>query len=113
MLIWGGPPEHRLLYIALRDDHGTILGGLNGATFRGWLHVDNLVVHETKRGQGYGSALLTAAEDEARNRGCHSAYLDTFSFQARPFYERHGYVVFGTLDDFPTGHQRFWLTKRL
>jgi iron complex outermembrane receptor protein len=48
-----------------------------------------------------------------RKRGCHSAYLDTFSFQAKPFYERCGYEVFGVLEDFPKGHQRFFMRKSL
>lgn len=65
------------------------------------------------RGQGYGTKLMAAAEAEARRRGCRDAYLDTFSFQARPFYERCGYEVFGTLEDFPTGHQRFVMRKSL
>jgi len=57
--------------------------------------------------------LLRATEDEGRRLGSHSAYLDTFSFQARPFYERHGYEVFGTLEDFPVGQQRYFLRKAL
>jgi hypothetical protein len=56
---------------------------------------------------------LSAAEDEARRRGAKHAYLDTFSFQAPDFYEQHGYQVFGTLDDFPAGHQRYFMTKEL
>jgi hypothetical protein len=52
------------------------------------------------------------AEDEARALGCVGVWLDTFSFQARGFYERHGYEVFGTLDEFPAPHQRFFLRKR-
>ena len=52
-------------------------------------------------------------EAEAIRRGCKGAYLDTFSYQARPFYEKLGYEVFGTLDDYPTGHQRFYMRKRL
>ena len=50
---------------------------------------------------------MQAMEAEAIRRGCRGAYLDTFSYQARPFYERLGYEVFGTLDDYPAGHQRF------
>jgi len=53
------------------------------------------------------------AEDEARHRGAKNAYLDTFSFQAPDFYKKHGYRVFGELQDFPPGHQRHFLTKRL
>jgi hypothetical protein len=52
-------------------------------------------------------------EVEAILRGCHSAFLDTFSYQARPFYEKLGYEVFGTLNDYPRGHQRFYMQKRL
>lgn len=48
---------------------------------------------------------------EAICRGCHSAYLGPFSFQARTFYERCGDEVFGTLDDFPAGPQRFFMRK--
>jgi hypothetical protein len=56
---------------------------------------------------------MTETEVEARRRGCHSAYLDTFDYQARPFYEKLGYVVFGTLEDYPKGHQRFYMMKKL
>lgn len=52
-------------------------------------------------------------EETAARRGCTRAHLDTFSYQARPFYERRGYRVFATLDDYPTGHQRFYMDKTL
>ena len=56
---------------------------------------------------------MDAAEDYARKRGCHSAHLDTHSWQARPFYEKRGYELFATLDDFPPGHKKFFLRKKL
>jgi hypothetical protein len=49
----------------------------------------------------------------AIERGCHGAFLGSFSFQARPLYEKLGYEVFGALDDFPPGHRLFLLKKRL
>jgi GNAT superfamily N-acetyltransferase len=64
------------------------------------------------RGAGLGRDLIGQAERIAIRRGCHSAYLDTFSFQARGFYEALGYTLFGTLD-YPPGHQRRFLQKRL
>lgn len=67
----------------------------------------------TLRGQGYGTQLLATAEAEGVRRGCHSAYLDTFSFQAPTFYEKCGYEIFGTLDAFPDEHQRFFMRKTL
>jgi len=35
--------------------------------------------------------------------------LDTYSFQALEFYERLGYAVFGTLDNYPPGQKRIFL----
>lgn len=97
----------------MRDERGALLGGIAGHTGYGWLYVAQLWVHSRERGNGLGGDLLRAAEDEARARGCHSAWLDTYSFQARPFYEAVGYTVFGELLDFPAGHSKHFLTKRL
>ncbi len=104
----------RPLVLTLSDPDTTeILGGLWGATGWGYLHVDMLFVPENLRRSGIGRELMSKAEQEAYRRGCRSAWLDTFSFQARGFYERQGYVVFGSLGDYPTGHRRFFLTKTI
>jgi GNAT superfamily N-acetyltransferase len=107
-----GPAQPRLLVIPLRGDNGTIAGGFWGATMFEWLHVGLLFVPESLRGQRVGSALMAAAEDEARKRGCRGAYVDTFSFQAAPFYEKLGFTQFGTLQDYPPGHSQIYLRKR-
>lgn len=122
-VVWRGLRHHNEQYVSgagdttfavfLRDQQGTICGGILAKAGRGWLHINALWVDPSAQGQGYGTQLMAAAEAEALRRGCHSAYLDTFSFQARPFYERCGYEVFGTLDDFPAGHQRFFMRKAL
>ena len=65
------------------------------------------------RGDGHGRRVMLALEQAARERGCTHAHLDTFSYQARPFYEKLGYEVFSTLDDYPLGHRRFFLKKAL
>jgi GNAT superfamily N-acetyltransferase len=88
-----------------------VVGGLVGETGWQWLYVDLLWVDETYRRKRIGRRLLEAGEAEARRRGCQHVYLDTFDFQARAFYERLGYVVFGVLDDYPPGHQRFFLRR--
>jgi GNAT superfamily N-acetyltransferase len=102
------------LVILLSDpESDEIVGGLHGSTLFSYLHVDLLFVPDSMRGTGMGRKLMMQAEAEAVRRGCHGASLDTFSFQARGFYERLGYSVFGILDDCPPGHSRFYLTKRL
>ena len=49
----------------------------------------------------------------AIGRGCTGATLTTFEHQARPFYEKLGYVVFGTLEGYPAGTRQYHLSNRL
>ncbi len=108
-----GPANYARLAVVLRDAEGTIAGGLLADVYWGWLAIEILWVREDLRGQGYGRALMQAAEREAVRRGCRGAHVDTMSFQARPFYEKLGYTVFGELHDVPPGHTRYWLQRRL
>ena len=101
------------LHLAVRDEEGRLIGGLNGITSFGWLYIEILWLDEPYRHDGIGSDLLQLAEAEALSRGCQHACLMTFSFQARPFYEKHGYTVFGQLEDYPEGETLFYLRKRL
>ena len=112
------PPESAPLIVAARSVDGTLVGGVVGETLwartgDGWFQLALLWVAESARRQGVGRRLLHAAEREAARRGCRHVALDTFDFQARPFYERAGYTVFGTQEHYPPGHRRFFLRKTL
>jgi tetratricopeptide (TPR) repeat protein len=102
----------RLLAIPIEDNAGVVTGGFWGCTLFQWLHVQLLFIPESLRGKGVGSALMAAAETEARKRGCIGAHVTSFSFQAVPFYEKLGYTLFGQLDDYPPGHNLIYLRKR-
>ncbi len=108
-----GDSYYSPLAIFLRDGRGAILGGALGDVWGGWLDLASLWVTEPLRGQGYGKKLLEAAEDEARAQGCRGVFLTTFSFQARPFYERFGYEVIADVPDYPAGHTYHILKKML
>jgi GNAT superfamily N-acetyltransferase len=105
--------DHRPIVVAIDDDSGQVVGGLWGRTAYDWLFVELLFVPESLRGQGVGTDLLRRAEAEAITRGCHSAWLDTFEFQARGFYERLGYTCFGELGNYPPGSSRYFMRKLL
>jgi GNAT superfamily N-acetyltransferase len=108
---WPQHPPWRPLAIFLRE--GTqIAAGLAGDTYCGWLFVKYLWVSDGLRGRGVGRELMARAEALARERGCHSAWLDTFSFQARGFYQKLGYEEFGSLD-YPPAHRRHFMRKAL
>jgi GNAT superfamily N-acetyltransferase len=78
-----------------------------------WLQIGVLWIPEEMRGRGYGSTLLERVEQLGREHGCRYARLHTFDFEAREFYEAHGYRVTSQTDDFPAGHTQFHLTKEL
>jgi len=107
-----GVANHRsLTVVALRE--GEAIGGLVSYTNWEWLYIVQLWVSEALRGHGIGGQLVRAAEAGARRRGCRHSHVDTFSFQARPFYEQLGYTVFGQLDDYAAGHTRYFLKRDL
>ena len=107
------PYEEKMISIVRKDDQGKIVAGLFGKIFWNWFYTDTLWVDEALRGQGVGSALMKAAEDEAKKRGCVGAYVWTESFQGQSFYPKLGYKEFVVMDDFPIGHQRIGFMKRL
>jgi len=105
--------DHARVTLCLRDEAKSILGGLLGETYWDWLYIQVLWVREGLRGRGWGNRLLAAAEAEAVERGCHNAYLETFSFQALGFYQKNGYVLFGQLENFPPGEISYFIRKNL
>lgn len=105
--------DKRPLNILSYNAAGTLVGGLVGTTHWGWLYTKLLWVDESQRGTGLGRRLMAEAEAEAQKRGCHAAYVNTFSFQAPEFYQKCGYEVWGTLEDYPKGAQRVYLWKKL
>ena len=100
---------------AYASDAGELVGGCVGSVVDvwHWLEVDLLWVRSDQRGTGLGRTLLTAVEQQARDRGCRWAKLNTWDFQAPDFYERCGYSVYGRETDFPPGHTNFYMRKDL
>jgi GNAT superfamily N-acetyltransferase len=99
--------------VFIRDGKNRVVGGVVGYTFEDWLHVGLLWIEESFRNKGNGAKLLKMIENEAVRYGCKHVDLDTFSFQAKPFYEKHGYTLFTTLDNYPEGHSKHFLKKDL
>jgi GNAT superfamily N-acetyltransferase len=108
----GELPYSRFLFAA-RSPRGALVGGLEGVIYYHWMFVANLFLSERIRRGGVGTKLMAAAERYALKLGCTGIWLDTFTWQARPFYEKLGFRVFGSLPDYPAGHGRWFMMKRL
>ncbi|MEM7345760.1 MAG: GNAT family N-acetyltransferase, partial [Chloroflexota bacterium] len=96
-----------------KDEDGKVIGGVRAVGFWDWVNIEVIWVDQAARGGGVGAQLLAQAETFAIQNDFFFVYLETGSFQARGFYEKQGYEVFGELDDFPKGHTMFYMKKAL
>lgn len=96
----------------IKGPDGEILAGINSELYC-WnvLYIDILWVKDEFRQNGYGSVLLNEIEKIAKEKGCRLIHLDTFDFQAKDFYLKHGYEIFGVLEGCPAEHKRYYLKK--
>lgn len=106
-----GDYTYAKLAVLARGADGELLGGAEGDLLWDWLHIQTLWVRPELQGHGVGSALLARLEAAAEARGVARFHLETTSFQARAFYERHGYAVFGVLEGKPAGHTWYYMKK--
>lgn len=107
-----GLPRVPVLFVLTRDD-GTVAGGIKAHRVGHHFFVGHLYVDETLRGQGWGRALMRAAEDAARGAGCTRIFVDTLSFQAPDFYKAIGYGEVARMTEFYPGHDRIFFEKQL
>lgn len=98
--------------LASGESEATIAGLLGHTLWNGFF-ISALWVAEAVRRKGIGRKLLAKAEELAIHHGCDHIHLDTFDFQARDFYEKNGFQIFGSIEDYPIGHKRYYLVKKL
>ena len=108
-----GIADGRVLSFFVRDDGGALVAGLYGWTWGGCCEIRYIWVKDDYRNRGYGKALMNAAENEARSRGCRQIVLDTHSFQAPRFYQDLGFEIIGSHPEYPGGHSKHYLRKAL
>ncbi len=106
----GGTPFALVIQTPGSDE---VKGGLWALSLWGSFYVALIIAPEDGRGQGLGREMMLAAEAEAVRQGCRDIWLDTFAFQARPFYESLGFEVFGQLDGPAPAFPRWFMKKGL
>lgn len=120
--IYEGLLTHNLHYIHMdqytplavfKEESGKKIGGITGDILGNWLRIRYLWVNKVFRGQNIGTELLQAMEKTAKEKGAKYAEVDTFSFQALPFYQKQGFEIFGTLENYPVNDKKYYLRKKL
>jgi len=95
---WG----KQTLSVTLRDPANALVAGGYAELLLGLAEFRAVWVAESRRRTGVGRAVMVALEAAARERGAERAFLYTYSFQARGFYETLGYRLLASLP-FPRG----------
>ena len=95
----------------IKDFEGEVLGGIAGGFFWDWYDLRLMWVDERLRGQGMGTQLMQRLINECRRRQANGITAETIDFQALPFYEKLGFRVLFTLDDYPVGHRGHFIVK--
>lgn len=92
--------------------NGDVIAGIDSKMYC-WncLYINVLWVKEEYRKEGFGSKILNEIEKVAKDKGGYLIHLDTFDFQAKDFYIKHGYDIFGILDECPQRHKRYFMKK--
>ncbi len=99
--------------VLAKNEAGNLIGGVKAVAFWGWLHIEQLWLEEEYRGTGLGKKLLLKTEYFAMENGFFHSRLETTGFQAKGFYERQGYEIYGVLEDLPKGFNLYHLKKTL
>lgn len=99
--------------IFVRDDDGRIAAGIFGIVWGGCCALQALWVDKSLRGRGLARALMTAAEDEARRRGCALIVSNAYDLLTRGFHEHLGYETAGVIEGWPAGSAARWFRKDL
>lgn len=103
--------EDKIFMVVAYDEAGNYIGAIRCNRYWDGLEIDTFWVKESHRGKKVGSVLLEKAEAIGVNNGAVVSFLKTVD--ARQFYERHGYEVYGVLEDRPIGTKLYHLKKRL
>lgn len=107
------PPESedKVFMVSARSEAGDLLGAILANCYWDGLEIDTLWVSSDERGKGLGSELVSQAEAFGCRNGAVIAFLKTMD--AKSFYAKLGYEVYGVLEDRPVGTLLYHMKKRL
>ena len=95
----------------LAFDNDKLIGGAIGFVEFNWYFLDLLYIDEEYRNRNIGTNLIKEIEKFALEEHLTGVRMETWNFQAKGFYEKNGYSVFGEIKDCPPGTIDYHLKK--
>lgn len=92
-------------------DNDKLIGGAIGFIQYNWYFLDLLYIDEEYRGQNIGTSLIKQIEAFAKKENLTGVRMETWDFQAKDFYEKLGYTVYGKIKNCPPGTIDYFLKK--
>lgn len=97
----------------VNDDNADIIAAIEGFNYYGCFYIDLFYVKEAARKRGIGSNLLNECEKLAKKRRCSFITVNTMDFEAKPFYEKHGFKVFYVMEGYENNSKMYMMRKNL
>ena len=95
----------------LAYDNEKLIGGAIGFVEYNWYYLDLLWIDEQYRRIGVGTNLIRIIEKFVISMELTGVRVETWDFQARGFYEKMGYKIFGKINNCPPGTICYFLNK--
>ncbi len=107
------PYDDEIKFSIFVKDKDEVVGGLRAVCYWNTLHIELLWLDKGIRGKGVGVQVIQRAEKFAKEKGYEKSFVETTSWQAKPFYEKQGYQLQYSIKDRPKGHESLYLIKEL
>jgi GNAT superfamily N-acetyltransferase/NTP pyrophosphatase (non-canonical NTP hydrolase) len=89
---YGIDVNYKRFSMILKTDTNDLVGVINAFTAFSEVYVDDMWVHSSYRGKGYGRKLLQTLEDHFEGKGFNNINLVTNAFNAPGFYQKCGFI---------------------
>lgn len=103
--------EKRRHFCLLARDAGKIVAACKGYNYADDFHINQIAIAESHRTGGLGRRILAACEDLARERGCRTLRVDTYSYQAPGFYLKCGFEEYHRIRNYRGDHDRVFFRR--
>lgn len=107
-------PGPQPVSVMVRNEKGELIGGAYAHAYLSVMHIYGLWVNPDYRNIGVGRRVCKDLETLAEKFNCHTAIMDTHSFQMTSnFYNKLSVLFLNKIKNSPPGHTKFIMINKL